>query len=55
MTERVLTAPPFALESGIGTLGGAGNDLVTVEDSLGFDQYVEAFCELISSPTRSPR
>ena len=53
-TERVLTAPPFALESGIGTLGGAGNDLVAIEDSLGFDQYVEAFCELISSPDTQP-
>lgn len=50
-TERILTAPPFAA---VGTLGGAGNDRVAIEDSLGFDQYVEAFCDLIASPYTKP-
>jgi Cdc6-like AAA superfamily ATPase len=38
----------------VGSLGGAANDGVTVEDQLGFEHYVQAFAELIDSPYTVP-
>ena len=38
----------------VGSLGGAANDGVTVEDQLGFAHYVQAFAELIDSPYTVP-
>jgi KAP family P-loop domain/CHAT domain len=38
----------------VGTLGGANNDSVGDEDQLGFQLYVDAFADLISSPHTMP-
>jgi Cdc6-like AAA superfamily ATPase len=38
----------------VGSLGGAANDGVTIEDQLGFEHYVQAFAELIDSPYTVP-
>jgi hypothetical protein len=38
----------------VGTLGGAASDTVGDEDQLGFEHYVEAFAELITSPHAKP-
>jgi Cdc6-like AAA superfamily ATPase len=38
----------------IGNTSGAGNDVVAVTDQLGFDVYVSAFADLITSPHTKP-
>jgi hypothetical protein len=46
----VPAAPPVAT----GTLSGAGNDRVGDVDQLGFQTYVDAFADLITSPNTKP-
>jgi hypothetical protein len=38
----------------VGTLDGAGNDAVGDSDQLGFQHYVDAFADLITSPHANP-